>query len=142
MSAKPVSAKPRVFVDTNLLLYLLSEDRRKADIAERIIRSDDLERLISTQVVGEFIVNARQKAGLAWPEIRFHTETFRMRCSVAPVTNADQDAAIDIAEQYGYKWWDSQILATASRIGAEIIYSEDMQHGQKIGAAVIENPFR
>jgi predicted nucleic acid-binding protein len=65
-----------------------------------------------------------------------------MRCSVAPVTNADQDAAIDIAEQYGYKWWDSQILATASRIGAEIIYSEDMQHGQKIGAAVIENPFR
>lgn len=137
-----MSARTRVFVDTDIFLYLLSDDDRKADVAESIIRSDAIERLISTQVIGEFVFNARKKAGLEWPEIRFHVDTFRMRCHVEQITSADQDAAMDIAERYAYKWWDSQILATASRNGAEIVYSEDMQHGRMINSAVIENPFR
>lgn len=137
-----MNARKRVFVDTNIFLYLLSNDHSKADIAESIIRSDDLERLISTQIIGEFVVNARNKGGLEWPEIRLHVDTLRMCCHVEQVTDADQDAAMDIAERYGYKWWDSQVLAAAHRIGAEVLYSEDMQHDQRIDGVVIEDPFR
>lgn len=131
----------RVFIDSNVLLYLLSDDDRKADIAESILICDQHVRVISTQIIGEFANFARRKANLDWTEIRFHLNTFRQACGVETVTDEDQDLAVDIAEQYRLQWWDSQIVATSLRIGADILYSEDMQDGQNIESLQIVNPF-
>jgi predicted nucleic acid-binding protein len=38
--------------------------------------------------------------------------------------------------------WDSQIVAAAERLGADVLYSEDLNHGQTYGAVRCENPFR
>ena len=57
----------RRFFDTNVLLYLLSEDNRKADRAEAIIAMGGV---ISVQVLNEFASVASRKLGMAFDEIR------------------------------------------------------------------------
>ena len=50
--------------------------------------------------------------------------------------------AIDIRFRYGYRFYDSMIIAAALELNCRILYTEDLQHGQKIGQLTIENPFR
>jgi predicted nucleic acid-binding protein len=136
-----MGADRRAFIDTNVLVYLLSADERKADIAEVLLKDAGLERVISTQVVNEFVNTARKKAGLGWAEIRFLVATFREACAVAVLTEEDQDEALEIAEEQGFGWYDSLIVAAALRSGASVLLSEDLQAGRRIGALAISNPF-
>ena len=53
----------RRFFDTNVLLYLLSEDNRKADRAEAIIAMGGV---ISVQVLNEFASVASRKMGIGY----------------------------------------------------------------------------
>lgn len=131
----------RVFIDTNVLGYLLSDDARKAAATDRMLRDKGLTRLISTQVVGEFVNFARKKTPLDWSDIRIYVETFREACDIVCVTVDDQVAAVAIAERYRFRWFDSLIVAVALRLGADKLYSEDLQHGQRIGPMQIQNPF-
>ena len=57
----------RPFFDTNILLYLLSEDNRKADRAEAIIAMGGV---ISVQVLNEFSSIASRKLRMTYAEIR------------------------------------------------------------------------
>jgi predicted nucleic acid-binding protein len=43
---------------------------------------------------------------------------------------------------YRISFRDSLILAAAESAGAEILYSEDLNHGQQYGNVRILNPFR
>src|SRR5215207_8694589 len=56
-----------VFFDTNVLLYLLSGDRTKADRAEALIGAGGV---ISVQVLNEFASVASRKLGRQFAEIR------------------------------------------------------------------------
>jgi len=49
--------------------------------------------------------------------------------------------AVDISARFGYRIYDSLILAAAQQAGCTTVYSEDMQHGQAIGSLTIVNPF-
>lgn len=137
-----MSASRRAFIDANVFLYLLSTDDQKADGAERLLRDEALDRVISTQTIGEFVHIARRKARLDFAAIRLHVDMFRDRCRVEQVTQGDQDAALAIAERLKFGWWDSQLVATAIRCGADVLLTEDLQHGQRVGALSLENPFR
>ena len=55
-----------VFFDTNVVLYLLSEDAGKADRAEELLASGGR---ISVQVLNEFATVASRKLSMGWPEI-------------------------------------------------------------------------
>ena len=37
-------------------------------------------------------------------------------------------------------FWDALMVVAAGRMGAEILYTEDLNHGQAIGGVKIENP--
>jgi predicted nucleic acid-binding protein len=56
-----MSTRRRDFVDTNVLLYLLSGDARRADRAERLIASTSV---VSVQVLSEFSAVASRKLKL------------------------------------------------------------------------------
>jgi predicted nucleic acid-binding protein len=43
--------------------------------------------------------------------------------------------------RYKLSWYDSIIVAAAIEGECEILYSEDLQHGQQFGNLKIENPF-
>jgi predicted nucleic acid-binding protein len=136
-----MTAKERVFIDTNVPLYLLGSDAGKADIAEEIFRSAAFDRIISTQIVAEFVNVARRKTALSWPDIRRAASHLCAMCALEPVTTASLDAAIDLCEAHDFSWYDGIVIASALAAGASRLLSEDLQDGRKIGALTIVNPF-
>jgi len=129
----------RPFFDTNVLLYLLSEDSRKADRAEAIVA---LGGIISVQVLNEFASVASRKLGMSYAEIRDALGTVRAVCQIQALTVDTHDRGLDIAERFGFSLYDSMIVSSALQSGCDILYSEDMQHGQEIdGQLVVVNPF-
>jgi len=131
------SDKP--FFDTNVLLYLLSEDSRKADRAEAIMLKGGM---INVQVLNEFSSVASRKLKMTYAEIRDALQIVRAVCQAQVVTIDIHELGLDIAERYGYALYDSMIVSAALQSGCTILYSEDMQHGQIIeGQLRITNPF-
>lgn len=129
----------RPFFDTNILLYLLSEDNRKADRAEAIIAAGGI---ISVQVLNEFASVASRKLRMSYVEIRDVLATVRAVCQTQTVTVDTHDRGLDIAERFGFSLYDSMIISSALQCGCSVLYSEDMQHNQKIDAQLLViNPF-
>ena len=128
------------FFDTNVLLYLLSEDLEKADRAEALVRGGGA---ISVQVLSEATNVMRRKLGMDWRETREVLALVRGLLDVTPVTVETHDLGLDFAERYRLSLYDSMIAAAAALKGCARLWSQDMQHGMRIGEGLrVENPFR
>jgi predicted nucleic acid-binding protein len=127
------------FLDTNVLLYLLSENAAKADRAEDLLADGGV---ISVQVLNEFAAVASRKLGLAWPEIREVLGTAQSLCRVEPLTVATHERGLAIAERYGFTVYDSLIVSAALLAGCSVLWTEDLQDGQHIEEQLtVRNPF-
>ena len=126
------------FFDTNILLYLLSSDDIKADRAEMLLGGGGV---ISVQVLNEFASVATRKLSMSVSEVREILSTLRTVCDVVPLSTESHDLALDFAERYHLSIFDALIVATAVMAKCGTLYSEDMQHGQKIEGMTIRNPF-
>ena len=127
------------FFDTNVFLYLLSGDNEKAACVEAIVSKGGT---ISVQVLNEFASVSSRKIGMTYAEIREYLVTIRAVCDVRPLTVETHLLGLDIAEKYGFSFYDSLIVSAALLADCTTLYSEDMQHGQKIeNRMVIANPF-
>jgi predicted nucleic acid-binding protein len=49
--------------------------------------------------------------------------------------------ALRVQSQSGLSWFDSLIVAAAIQSGCEVLFTEDLQNGQRFGGLRIENPF-
>jgi predicted nucleic acid-binding protein len=128
------------FFDTNVLLYLLSEDIEKADRAEALVRQGGG---ISVQVLNEATNVMRRKLGMSWRETGEFLALLRGLLAVAPVTVEMHELGLEFAERYGLSIYDSMIAAAAALSGSKRLWSQDMQHGMRIGEGLrVENPFR
>jgi predicted nucleic acid-binding protein len=128
------------FFDTNVLLYLVSSDAAKADIAEATIASGGH---VSVQVLNEFVAVARSKARLDWAEIDEVLRVVREVCTVHSITLDSHDAACELSRRHKLHVYDASIVASASLAGCDVFYSEDFQHGQRFGGGLrVRNPFR
>ncbi len=128
------------FLDTNVLLYLLSSDTAKADRAEKLVAASSV---VSVQVLNEFVAVARRKLRMAWPEIAEVTSTLQQLCLVEPVTLEIHNEARRLAEAHQLAWYDAVIVSAALEARCSTLYSEDMQHGMRIEKSLtIRNPFR
>ncbi len=129
----------KAFFDTNILLYLLSEDEAKADRAEGLLSNGAV---ISVQVLNEFAAVASRKVGLSWNEIKDILGPIRAVCEIEPLTLEIHDRAIEVAARYGFSFFDAMIIASALHAECKILYSEDLQHNQLIANRLrIRNPF-
>ena len=125
------------FLDTNVLIYLLTDDPRNARAFE-LARSDAV---ISVQVLNEFTSVARRKHALSWDDVARAVAGFRAYLKVEPVTVDLHERALEIARRHRFSIYDACILAAAEKAGCRTLYTEDMQHGQVIGGLTIRNPF-
>lgn len=97
---------------------------------------------ISVQVLNEFVNVARRKLGFSWREVHDAVKAIREICTdVLPVTNDMHNAALGLAERYGFQFYDALIAAAALQARCDVLLSEDLQHPQKIETLRIENPF-
>jgi predicted nucleic acid-binding protein len=131
------------FLDTNVILYLASRnpiDAQKKTIAARIVKTEKIG--VSAQVLQEFYTVATRKAdfgltpaeGLAWLE-----ELEEFPC--APITASLVKIAALRSVQHRISYWDGAIVAAAETLGAPVLYTEDLNHGQAYGAVTAINPF-
>jgi predicted nucleic acid-binding protein len=127
----------KAFFDTNVLLYALTIGV-KAEAAYEIMGTGGY---ISVQVLNEFVNVARKKYKLPFETIEAMLNVLRETLIVCPVTLDVHEAAIVIAARTGYTIYDSSILAAARIAGCDVVYSEDMQHGQAVMGVTIVNPF-
>lgn len=51
------------------------------------------------------------------------------------------ERALELQGRYRFSFYDSLVVAAALESGCQKLYSEDLQHGQRVGNLTIENPF-
>jgi len=118
----------RVFVDTNLLVYLFDRDAPPEKRA---------------RVRQEFYVAPTAK--LATPLSPEEAEEAVTGFASLPVVQVDPPmviAAIRAGRRHRLSFWDALIVQAAVEAGCARPLSEDMNHGRQLGPVRIENPFR
>ena len=97
---------------------------------------------LSAQVMQEFYAVATRKAefGLT-PEkaLEWIENLDEFPCISLDSSLVKTAAATSI--RYRISYWDGAIIAAAEALGAPIVYSEDLNHGQLYGEVTIINPF-
>jgi predicted nucleic acid-binding protein len=128
------------FLDTNVLIYLLSQEEAKADRAEALLTARGI---VSVQVLNELANVGIRKLGLTWREVGDLIAAVRASCDVERLTEECHDQARELAERYRLSFYDAAIVSSALLAECRVLYSEDMQHGLKIDRTLtIRNPFR
>lgn len=136
----------KVFLDTNILVYTFDASApAKRDRARHLVREllEKATGAISWQVAQEFLNVAlhKFKNPLTPGEASdYHDQVLLPLWKVYPSPALYQEALL-IQRQAQYRFYDSLVVASATHVGATILYSEDLQHGQVFGKTKIVNPF-
>jgi predicted nucleic acid-binding protein len=137
-------AAAKSFLDTNVLLYSHDAGAGSKHAAARLLIQTLMESqgcVVSTQVLQEFCVNARRmNRDLRLEQLRVWIEDFSTWQVVANTAESVL-AALEIERKYQISFWDALIVHAAQVSGAEILYSEDLNHGQLYGSVRVVNPF-
>jgi len=133
-----MSAADRFF-DSNVVLYLMSEDDAKADQAEDLIGQGGH---ISVQVLNESASIMIRKLKMTHDEVCEVLATVRAVCQVDPLTEATHELGMQIAQRYRLSIYDAMIAASALAAGCRTLFSKDMQDGLLINRRLkVRNPF-
>jgi predicted nucleic acid-binding protein len=135
-----VRADPGDFLDSNILIYAFTTDRRAARAQALLERRC----IIGVQGLNEFTNVAKRKLGMTWAEVRNALSAIRTICrTIVPMDVETHDDALRIAERYGYSIFDALMIASALRVDCGVLWSEDLQDGLVIDQRLrIANPFR
>lgn len=141
-----MSADPRVFVDSNVLVYARDstepdKQSRAALWMEALWRSRAGR--LSFQVLHEYYVTVTAKLdpGLETDAARADVRALMAWKPVA-ATDARLEAAWRLQDRFDLSWWDAQIVAAAQQAGCSVLLSEDLQHGQDLAGVEVVSPFR
>jgi predicted nucleic acid-binding protein len=136
----------RAFIDTNIWAYRLDgrepeKSKRIASWLAEITRSHDV--VISTQVLIELrsVASRKLKPPLSHQQIMALLEAL----SGFDVVGTDANLVLDahqLAIRETISWFDALIVEAAIRSRCEVLFSEDLSHGRKIGNLELINPLR
>ena len=135
-----------VFLDTNVLVYTFDDTAPvKRDAARALVGRAlaDGSGRISFQVVQEFLNVATRKFAVPMDEARaraYLAAVLAPLCTVFAST-ALYERALGVRERWRFSWYDSLLVAAAVDSGAGILYSEDLQHGQRVDTLTVIDPF-
>jgi predicted nucleic acid-binding protein len=128
------------FLDSNVLLYAFTSDRR-AERAQGLLSRGCV---ISVQGLNEFTSVARRKLGMTWAEVGEALTAIRTLCRAILSIDIDTHTeALRVAERYACAIFDALVVAAALRADCRILWSEDMHDGLVVDARLrIANPFQ
>ena len=134
------------FIDSNIFVYLFdSTNPDKRYQAEKLI-ADALQMgntCISYQVVQEIlnvITTKLRVNATAEQASTFLIDALIPLWKINP-TRELYLRSLSIQSRYRYSFYDSLIITAALEADCKTLYSEDMQHGQRIEQLIIKNPF-
>jgi len=138
--------KDKFFIDTNILVYSFDASSPvKQNISQEMIKKalGDQVGCISSQVIQEFLnVSSKKfKPALSSEDcLKYLNTVLSPLCEI--FTSIDlYRATIEISERWKYSFYDSMIITAALQTNCGILYSEDLQHKQKVQTLTIINPF-
>jgi len=132
------------FVDTNILLYAISNDpaeATKAESAREILESRDL--ALSVQVIQEFFVQATRPSRsnpVSYEHALGLIQSF-MRFPIQEITMAIVLMAMSTREKFRLSYWDAAIIESARAMKCDVVLSEDLSLRQDFGGITVINPF-
>ena len=135
----------RYFLDTNIFIYHLEAlDSRKFAVADRLIREGVAGEVayISFQVVQECLNTVLSKAEIKLDAdaAKDYLDTVLAPLFKVPASLTLYHRALELHSRYRFSFYDS-LVAAALESGCTRLYSEDLQHGQRVGNLTVENPF-
>jgi predicted nucleic acid-binding protein len=132
--------KDKIFLDSNIFLYAFSnQDNRKKVIASKLLL--EKKHTISIQVVNEVSNILLRKFKFTNDEIEAFIKDSYSRYAIIVISEKIFLKACEVRKNYNISYYDSLILASAIESECDILYSEDMQHRQKVENLIIINPF-
>jgi predicted nucleic acid-binding protein len=139
-----MSVAPRIFLDTNVLVYLFDADTPvKRQRAREIVSEIGAAAVLSTQVLQEFFVSVTRKLArplrVAEAEAAVH-DLAALDVVVIDVPMVKHAVALSRADRLPF--WDALIVEAARAHGCRRLLSEDLQDGRVFGDLRVENPFR
>lgn len=130
----------RVFIDTNILVYLYSEEEEKRKRALRTFSENDP--FISYQVINEFVNVVKKKFNRENEEILEALREITSSCNIVDFSMDVIESAIYLNGKYKYSYYDCLVISAGLKAECSILFSEDMQHNQLIENKIkITNPF-
>ncbi|AFY75455.1 putative nucleic-acid-binding protein, contains PIN domain (plasmid) [Synechococcus sp. PCC 7502] len=131
----------KIFLDTNIIIYSYSQDEPdKQQQAIKCLQSG--QPWISTQVINETVNTLRRKFSLDFTQISAVINELTQQLQVATVSVKTIQSAIAISDKYQFSYFDSLIIASSLEVGCNLLYTEDLNDGQKIDYRLtICNPF-
>jgi predicted nucleic acid-binding protein len=136
----------KFFLDSNILVYAFdkaapAKARRAQELIEEAVTSG--RGIISYQVAQEFLNVALRRFvhPLTVAEAEQYLSTVLRPLMAVHSSPALLAEGLRLKGRYSLSWFDSLIIAAAVEAGCDVLYSEDMQNGQKIGELTIANPF-
>ena len=127
------------FIDSNVILYLLSGDAAKADRAQALLLAGAV---VSVQVLNEITSVCLRKLKMPWQEIDALLLAVKAACDVVPLTVASHEKAVELAKRFQFSFYDAHIVACAVISGAPMLLTEDMHPGLLVDAMALQNPFK
>ena len=137
----------RFFLDTNVLIY--SFDSRSKSKQERALDLIDTaltkhRGIISYQVIQEFLnATTRKFADVLSPDgAQVYLERVLLPlCEVFPDGRLFSQA-LSVSNEMKISFYDALIVSSALVGECRILWTEDLQHGRRIGDLEIRNPFQ
>lgn len=131
-----------VFLDSNVIVYSYSNSElNKQDVARKLITESNS--FISTQVLQELCNIVTRKFKFSYGQATMAIAECCQNNILHTNTESTILQACQIAERYGFSFYDSLIVAAALETNCTILYSEDLHDGQVIeGKLTVRNPFR
>ena len=132
-----------VFFDTNVLVYCTdSTAPEKQAIARALVAqaSADGDAVVSTQVLIELFNVLTRKQQMPQAHAKALVTAYT-HWTVVPSDVALVTTAIEKSIQQRLSIWDAMVVEAALRSGAQILYTEDLNHGQRFESLKVVNPF-
>lgn len=136
----------RFFLDTNVFVYSLDQTvPAKARRATQLVRQAVATRkgIVSYQVVQEFFNVALRRFAkpMTVADAEQYLATIFRPLTAIHSSQALYGEALGLSDRYRLAWYDSLIVAAAIEGQCRVLYSEDLQHGQRFEDLRVENPF-
>ena len=133
------------FLDSNLFVYMFDDTdptkrQRASDLVSRSL--EDLTGCISFQVVQETLNVFVHRLGVSLEDATQILEEVLIPLWQISPTPQMYRRGLRLQSRYGFSFYDSLIVAAALEAGCTRLYTEDLQHGQRIGQLTVVDPFR
>ena len=133
--------KDRVFLDSNILIYSYSNSEpEKQSVARKLILENNS--FVSTQVLQELTNIITKKFKFKYSDAQATIHECCQNNNLHINTGQSILKACELAERYGWSFYDSLIVASALECECVVLYTEDLQNSQTVeGKLKIINPF-